>query len=508
MVVIDQLRADFVSRLEDRFGKGGFKYLIDNGTWYKNARYEHITTLTAVGHATLFTGATPADHGIVGNYWLDKKTGKVVKTMEKDGKIGPKQLIGSTISDELALAFDRQSRVFSVSLKDRGAILPAGYLGKAFWYDKKTGGFQTGEYYYKKPPQWLTAWNNLKKADQYKNRSWELLQEKSVYIYGKSDDRPEEKPYNETPEHKRTVVFPHSLANFEKEELYRQLCFTPFADELTVDFACFILKEEKLGQGAFTDMLTVSLSVTDYIGHTWGPASLEYEDNLLHVDAALAKLFGLINNTIGLNKTLIVVTSDHGCDLIPEYRQRLGMVAGRIDSADFKKVVNAALQKEYNTKENFVLGFRNPSIFLDLQVVEKLKLDIREVERIAVDAVMQVEGIAFAVSRSDMLAGKFPDLPLLRKMKLVFHPERSGNILVVQQPFWFLYHVHDQDSAMHGAPYSYDNHVPVFFVGAGIKNQEVYRLVRPRDIAATIALKLGIQAPSGSSGTPLIEALQ
>ena len=508
MVVIDQLRADSVSRLANRFGKGGFKYLIDNGIWYKNARYEHITTLTAVGHATLFTGATPADHGIVGNYWFDKKTGEVVKTVEKNGMIGPMQLIGSTISDELVLAFDRQSRVFNVSLKDRGAILPGGYLGKAFWYDKKTGGFQTGEYYYKKSPQWLTIWNNLKKVDQYKDRSWELLQEQSTYIYAQSDHRPEEKPYNETPEHKRTVVFPHSLANFEKEEFYRQLCFTPFADELTVDFACHVLKEEKLGRGAFTDMLTVSLSVTDYVGHTWGPASLEYEDNLLHVDAALAKLFGFIDKTIGLNKTLIVVTGDHGGDLNPDYRQRLGMAAGRIDPADFTRVVNAALQEKYGVQDNFVIGFRNPSIFLDLQVVEQLKLDIKEVERIAVEAVMEVEGIAFAVSRSDMLAGRFPDLPLLREMKLVFHPERSGNILVVQKPFWFLYHVHDEDAAMHGAPYSYDNHVPLFFVGPGINKQEVFRLVRPRDIAATIALKLGIQAPSGSSGIPLIEVLQ
>jgi len=517
MVVIDQLRADIVTRLEHRFGKGGFRYLIDNGMWYKNARYEHVTTLTSVGHATLFTGATPAEHGIVGNYWLDKETGEVIKTMEGSDPqdpsrkiMGPMQLIGTTIGDELVLAFDRQSRVFCVSIKDRGAILPGGYLGKAFWYNNKTGEFQTGVYYYKNDPQWLTAWNKLRKADQYKSRAWDLLQEKSAYIFGKSDNRPEEKPYNEPPEFNRTVVFPHSLETYKDQEYYNQLCFTPFGDALTVDFACYVLKEEKLGQGVFTDMLTVSLSVTDLIGHVYGPCSLEYEDNVLHVDAALAKLFRIVDETVGLNRTLIVVTADHGVDLIPEYRERLGMFAGRIDPADFVNVINRALKNKFSLKEdkNFVMGFRNPSIYLDMEAVRTLKSDIREVEAVAAEAVMGIPGIAFAVTRTDMLKGNLVDTPILGKLKTVFHPERSGNILVLQEPFWFLYHVHDKDAAMHGAPYSYDNHVPLFFVGPGIRHREVYRLVRPRDIAATVALKLGIGAPSGSSGTPLLEVLQ
>ena len=518
MVVIDQLRADIVTRLEDRFEKEGFRYLIENGIWYKNARYDHVTTLTAVGHATLFTGATPAEHGIVGNYWLDRDTGKVIKTVEwpdpqdpSQKIMGPKKLIGSTIGDELALAFDRQSRVFSVSIKDRGAILPGGYLGKAFWYNNKTGGFQTGKYYYKNEndPRWLTTWNKQKKADQYKSRTWELLQEKSAYIFGKSDNRPEEKRYNDPPEFNRTAVFPHSLEMYKDQEYYNQLCFTPFGDALTVDFACYVLKEENLGQGAFTDMLTVSLSVTDLIGHAYGPCSLEYEDNVLHVDAALAKLFRVVDETVGLNQTLIVVTADHGVDLIPEYRERLGMTAGRIDPADFENVINKALKKKFNLKENknFFMGFRNPSIYLDMEAVRTLKADTREVEATAAEAVMGIPGIAFAATRTGMLKGNLVDTPTPRKLKTVFHPERSGNILVLQEPFWILYHVHDEDAAMHGAPYSYDTHVPLFFVGPGIRHRVVYRLVRPRDIAATVALKLGIGAPSGSSGTPLIEVL-
>lgn len=501
-IVIDQLPAEMISQLENRLGNGGFKYLINNGVWYKNAAYPYVTTLTAVGHATLFTGAVPAEHGIVGNSWLDRQTGAPVKIVD------PSLLTATTIGDELILAFDNQSRVFGVSIKDRGAILPSGYLGKAFWYNEKNGEFRTSDYYYKNStfPQWLTNWNKLKKPDQYKNSSWELLYDRSTYIHGNNDNRPEEKPYNEP--NLRSSTFPHSLADYKDNSFYNQLCFTPFADELTADFACFLLENEKLGQGKYTDMLIVSLSMSDYIGHAYGPESLEYEDNLLRIDATLARLFKAIDRTVGLNHSLIVVTSDHGGDMIPEYRSRLGIPVGRINPENFKIVINRVLQKKYKTKEDFVFGFRNPSIYLNLGLVEKLKLDISEVERTAADAVMQVDGIAFAVTRSELLKGNVPDTPMADKLKIVFHPKRSGNILLYQEPCWFLYHVYDQDSAMHGSPYTYDTHVPVFFAGVGIRRKVVYRAVSPLDIVATIAIKIGINAPPAASNNIMTEIFE
>jgi predicted AlkP superfamily pyrophosphatase or phosphodiesterase len=513
MVVVDQLRADAVSRLEHRFGEGGFRYLMQKGVWYKNARYRHCTTLTAVGHATIFTGAAPADHGIVGNYWLDRFTGKVISSVENKC---PGQLTATTIGDELVLASGHRSRVFSVSIKDRGAILPGGYLGKAFWYDKTTGGFQTWPHYYKTPPAWLTAWNNEKRADRFRKMKWAPLNDLSTYIYGNDDDRDEEKTYNKP--YKRGAAFPHSLEKFKDDEFYRQLPFTPFADELTFEFARHAATSEKLGRGEWPDMLTVSFSVTDYVGHAYGPCSLEYEDNILRLDITLRKLFRFIDETVGLDRTLIVLTGDHGVDLSPEYRQRLGMVAGRIDPAEMKRRVNEALRTKYREslkKEkiadaedvNFFLGFRNPSVYLDLGAVEKFKLDIGEVEQAAADALMEMEGIAFAVTRSRLLRGNVPDTRVLQTVMAVFHPKRSGSVLIVQEPFWFMYHVHDDDTAMHGAPYSYDNHVPVFFSGPGMRRREVYRLVRPRDIAASVALTLGIEAPSGSPGSPLLEVI-
>jgi predicted AlkP superfamily pyrophosphatase or phosphodiesterase len=499
MIVIDQLRADMVSRLENRFGEGGFRYLMEKGAWYKNARFRHCTTLTAVGHATIFTGAIPADHGIVGNNWIDRKSGKVISSVEN---MSPSQLTSTTISDQLILASGNRSRVFNVSLKDRGAILPGGFLGKAFWYNRKNGKFITSPFYYKKIPQWLDEWNNLKKVDQYRNKKWELLKEISTYIYGSQDDRNEETTYTGL-----SAVFPHSLA-YQDDKYYIQLCNTPFADELTLELLIHLVNAEKVGQGSVTDLLTVSFSATDCIGHAYGPCSLEYEDNLLRVDATLARLFQFIDSTVGLRKTLIVLTGDHGVDLIPEFRQRLSMPAGRLDPKKMKKQVNDALQEKYKTNEDFVVGLRNPSIYLDLQVVEKLKLDLMEVERAAVEVLLKMEGIGFAVSRSDLLKGNLPDTPILKSLEKAFHPKRSGNILIIQEPFWFMYHVHDKDSSMHGSPFSYDTHVPVFFCGPGIKKRTVYRLVCPGDIAPTISLKLGIEAPSGSSGKPLVEILK
>ncbi|MCK4762558.1 MAG: alkaline phosphatase family protein [Candidatus Aminicenantes bacterium] len=508
VIVVDQLRADLIMQLEDRFGPGGFRYLIDKGVWYKNAHYSHVTTLTAVGHATIFTGAIPADHGIVGNYWLNRRSGEVIASIgaavpgDPARKIlGPQQLTADTIGDELVLASGEKSRVFCVSVKDRGAILPGGFLGKAFWYSKDTGGFHSGEYYYKTAPSWLAGWNRLKKADRYKDKKWQILKDKSTYIYGDNDNRGEEKTYNVYFNHR--AEFPYSLP--DNKDFYSLLRFTPYADELTRDFACYLLQAEKLGQGDFIDMLSISFSVTDFVGHTFGPCSLEYEDNLLQLDVTLAKLFQFVDKTVGLDKTLVVLTGDHGVDLIPEYRQRLGMPAGRIGPPDFDRAINAVLRKKYNSKENFVLGFRNPSIYLNLPLLEKLKLNTAEVEAAAAAAVMEMEGIAFAATRSDMLRGGLPGVPALEKLRNVFHPSRSGNILVMQEPFWFLYHVHDEDAAMHGSAFSYDTHVPIFFAGPGIRRGVVYRRVSPRDIAPTISLKLGIGLPSSASGEPLLE---
>ena len=471
MIVVDQLRADLISRLKHRYGEGGFRYLLDSGVWFRNAQYRHAPTLTGPGHATVFTGGTPSDHGILGNYWFDRHTGEYYKSVHNDS---PKLLTSTTIGDQMILGSGGKTRVFSISIKDRGAILPGGYMGKAFWYNTKNGQFRTSDYYYKNPPAWLKQWNNKKVPDSYRNKVWNLLHPKSTYIYSQQDDRPEEKLYSQG----MSNTFPHIL-NYPDEKLYWFLGYTPYADRMTLDFARHVMEAEKIGQGEGMDLLTISLSVTDFIGHVYGPNSLEYEDNHLWLDRNLADFFKYIDRVVGLKNTMIVLSADHGIDFIPEYRKRLGYPAGRIGEPQFVKAVNDALQKKYKSNEKFVYGFRNPSIYFNLQVLEKLGIDEEEAEKVALKSVWKLEGVELAVTRSDMMRGHFPATMTGKRLAAAFHPRRSGNILVVQQPFWYMYHVHDTDGTMHASPYSYDSHVPILFSGPGIARKVIYRTVHP-----------------------------
>lgn len=513
-ITVDQLRGDMPLRFKNRFGSSGFRYLMDRGVNYTNAHYGHSTTFTAVGHATLYTGGYAAQHGLAGNDWYNKATGKRVYCVEDDrhGLIGkkpkahkgtsPLNLTSTTIGDELVISSGGSSRAFGVSIKDRGAILAAGHLGKAYWYSSGTGKFVTSTYYNDAYPAWVTAWNAANHADRYKDKKWTLLKDRATYVYKDSDDRPSEKSY-----YKLGRTFPHTLANEKASSFYKGLRFTPMGDELTLDFAKELMKQEKVGQGAATDFMSISFSATDYLGHAFGPNSLEAEDNLLRTDELLANLFAFIDKTVGLDKTLIVLSSDHGVDAVPEYKKSLNFDAGRHYPKKFIEQVNKALQQRFNTDRNLVAAFWNPSLYLDLDAVKSLNVDVSVVEKALVDEILKVDGIALAMTRTDLLSGKITDTPITRKVQLAFHPKRSGNVLIVQNQFWYLYPNADQFSAMHGSPYEYDTYVPIMVVGPGVKAQTVSRPVGPEDIAATIAAHLGIKPPSGSVGRPLDEAL-
>jgi predicted AlkP superfamily pyrophosphatase or phosphodiesterase len=255
-------------------------------------------------------------------------------------------------------------------------------------------------------------------------------------------------------------------------------------------------------------MLAVSFSVTDYIGHAFGPNSLEAEDNLLRLDVTLADFFAYIDATVGLANSLIVLSSDHGIDAIPEYKQSLGLAAGRHYPEQFMARVNAGLKQRFNTEADLVITFWNPSLYLDLAQVEKLSVPVETVERALVEEILKVPGFAFAVTRTDLLAGRLTDQPLLHKLQRAFHPTRSGNVLIVQDPFWYLYPNPDEFAAMHGSPYAYDTYVPIMFAGPGIGQRTISRLVGPEDIATTVTSYLGTDPPSGSVGEPLVEVLE
>jgi predicted AlkP superfamily pyrophosphatase or phosphodiesterase len=521
-ITVDQLRGDLPMRFRQRFGAGGFRYLMEKGIHYTNANYQHANTETAVGHATLATGADPSRHGIVANDWIDQKTESNVYCTE-DGRhhilgsqpkphqgVSPRNLLVSTIGDELVVNNAGRSRVFSVSVKDRGAILPGGHAGKAFWFSKSSGQFVTSTYYYDDYPEWVEQWNAAKPADRYKGKSWRLLQDRSAYIAGSMDDRPYEAAFAELGR-----TFPHALGDGSAKHFYLLLTLTPMGDELTLDFAKALIDHEKIGRGHATDYLAVSFSSTDYIGHLFGPSSLETEDNILRLDRVLADLFQYVDKRIGLANTLIVLSADHGAPEAPEYMAQYGMATGRFPLDWFKKgspLANALTQRF--GRDDLVAVHSHPYLYLNLDAVKMAKLNVEEVERFVALEMMKQNGIAYAMTRSDLLAGRITESPIQNQIRRSFHPTRSGNIHMVPEHYWFLHSTEEAEkmgiekiAAIHGSPWKYDTYVPIFFAGQGLPAGTTSRPVGPQDIAATIAAYLDIKPPSGSVGIPLAEVL-
>jgi hypothetical protein len=435
-ITVDQLRGDLPMRFKDRLGKGGFRYLLESGTHYNNAHYQHANTETAVGHATLATGADPSRHGIVANDWIDQDTGEFVYNTE-DGRhhiigsqpkphegVSPRNLLATTIGDELVVDSGGQSRVFSVSVKDRGAILPGGHVGKAFWFSKSSGRFVTSTYYYDDYPEWVKQWNAAKPADRYKGKTWDLLHDRSSYIAGNIDDRPSEAAFAELGR-----TFPHALGDGSAKYFYLILTLSPMGDELTLNFAKSLIENEKIGQGNATDYLAISFSSTDYIGHLFGPSSLETEDNILRLDQVLAELFQYVDQKIGLDETLVVLSADHGAPEAPEYMAEHGMETGRFPLDWFKKgsPLSDALKKRFG-RDDLVAVHSHPYLYLNLDAIADARLNMEEVERFVALEMMKVPGIAYAMTRSDLLAGRITESPVHKSGAVFIQPVQATSI--------------------------------------------------------------------------------
>lgn len=520
-ITVDQLRGDLPGRFADRLPEGGFRYLMEKGTWYTDAHYLHANTETAAGHASLATGADPSRHGIVANDWIDQKTGEFVYNTEDErhhiiGRdptahegVSPRKLLASTISDELSVHNGGRSRAFSVSVKDRGAILPGGHAGKAFWFSKSSGTFVTSTYYYDDYPEWVKEWNGAKPADAFKGKTWDLLHDRETYVFGQMDDRPYEadlKPLG--------GVFPHSLGG-DTKYFYLLLTLTPVGDELTLDFAKALIRNEKLGQNdhGVPDYLQISFSSTDYIGHLFGPSSLETEDNILRLDRTLADFFKFIDERIGLDQTLIVLTGDHGAPEAPEYMAEQGLSTGRFAFDWFKTEgpLTESLQKKFG-RSDLISGHSHPYLYLNLDAIGSAGLNVSDVEHFVADELIKIPGIAYAQTRSDLLAGRITESPVQNQIRRSFHPTRSGNIHIVPEQYWFLHSTEEAEkmgiaaiAAIHGSPWAYDTYVPIFFAGSKVPAQVIRRRVSPIDIAPTVTSYLGVKPPSGSVGTVLWE---
>lgn len=525
-ITVDGLRGDLLSRYGDRFGPGGFRYLLDNGIAFTDAHYGHANTETIVGHATLATGAHPSEHGMVGNVWYDRENGELAYNIEDpdhpilptrdDAATGtqidpaqkrsrtsgrsPVSLLASTLGDELWLHTAGKSRVYGISGKDRSAVAMAGHAGKAFWYSTDTGDFQTSRYYYDTYPEWVSSWNAKEQARALAGREWSLLNDQSTYLLASSDDRPFE---TDLKGYKR--VFPHPLGSPDDGLFFTRVLVSPEGDRLAADFAKALMQAEGLGSGDATDYLSVSFSGVDAVNHFFGPSSLENEDVVLQLDRTLADFLRFVDEKVGLDRTLIVLSADHGMPEAPEVLAPQGMKVGRIDPSDIVDLADAATKRKFGTDVSFVKSFFRPYLYLDANAIGKADLDQELVEQTIAEEIMTNDGIALAVSMKSLPT--LQNTATLERIRNNHHPDRSGDVYVVQKPYWFLQEG-NEIAVMHGSPWRYDTYVPIIFSGVGLRGRTVNRPVRQVDIAPTLAAVLGIKPPSSTSGEPLVEVLE
>ena len=521
-ITVDGLRADLLSRYSERFGEGGFRYLKQNGVVFANAHYQHANTETIVGHSTLATGAQPSVHGMIGNVWLDAETGELAYNIEdaefpllpsrEQAKTGaqvdpaqklarsqgrsPRALLAETFADKLKAYTGGKAKIFAVSGKDRGAVALAGKAGKAFWVSTNSGDFITSSYYYDAYPNWVTSWNKERKAESLADTKWTLLNDSDTYLLAHQDDRP-----YETDLRGYGRVFPHQFGGVDDKLLYTQVITSPHGDSLTADFAGHLLVSEQLGRDRTPDYLAASFSGVDAVNHFFGPSSLETEDMLLQLDRTLAKLLALVDKQVGLKHTLIVLSADHGMAELPEYKTEQGFDAGRLTS-DVVLASATRIGKQLYSSDDLVKFYYRPFVYLDEDVISAAGLQKEQVASAIAQALTRERGIYLAITPADV--EQSPDSRLLHQIRNNLHPIRSGDIYVVQDPYWFNF---DKGpvAGMHGSPWNYDTHVPVIFAGAGMKAKMVYRRIQPADVAPTLSALLGMSPPASAQGTVLPE---
>jgi predicted AlkP superfamily pyrophosphatase or phosphodiesterase len=529
-ITVDQFRGDLPTRYFDRLGKGGLRYLLEKGIHYNNAHHAHANTETIVGHVTLATGAHPAAHGMIGNIWFDRTTGVTTYNIEdpsvslltegadidaeteidptqkaatSDGR-SPRAILTTTFSDELASLTGGKAKIFGVSVKDRGAVSMAGHTGKAFWFSKATNQFVTSSYYYDEYPQWVVDWNAKKFPEGYADAAWELLHPIDAYLFGDRDDQAWE---SQLGGYGRT--FPHQFTTPENPYFSTFLTISPVGDQMTTDFAKTVIEKEGLGDDDITDYLGVSYSATDYIGHFFGPSSLESEDNVLQLDRTLADLLAYVDREVGLDNTLIVLSADHGAPEAPGYLKSLGIPADYVSPDEWGTTpVVARIKKKFGIKGKMIEGYDHPYVYLTSDIINDPAIDLAALEATIAKELVTFPGVSYAVPSTSLERGTFPDNEMTRAILKNYNAARSGNVYVVFNPGWF---INDLDglsvAVVHGSPWRYDTFVPIIFAGNGIKAQSVSRRVHTVDVAITLATVVGSKPPSGAAGEVLLEVV-
>ena len=510
-IVVDQMRYDYISRFWNGYSEGGFKRLVKEGFNFKNNHYNYAPTSTGPGHASVYTGTTPASHGIIGNDWYDKEIGASVYcaadntyasvgTASAAGQMSPKQLLTTTISDQLKLHTQSRSKVIAIALKDRGAVLPGGHTADAaYWFHgKEEGSWISSTFYMETLPSWVTQFNS-KVPQQYK-KPWDLLKSEKAYTQSGSDKNNYEGAYRgET-----AAVFPHDLVSlWEANGAYDILKATAYGNSLTTDFALAALKGENLGKGVDTDFLAISFSSTDYVGHQFGVNSREIEDTYYRLDLDLERLLKALDAQVGPGNYSLFLTADHAAVQVPSYLKDLKIPSGYFDSKVFKEKLNAYVADQFGS-EDLIENISNYQVFLNRGLVAQLDIDLKGMQEDLAQFILQDSAVERTYTAHQMWGGEYTKgIPYI--LQNGYNPKRSGDVLFVLKPAVISY---SRTGSTHGSPQIYDTHTPLLFYGKGFKRGASYERSEIPDIAPTLAAMLGIAFPNGTTGKPLTQVLE
>lgn len=511
-IIVDQMRQEYFYRFGERFGEGGFKRFTDQGFMMTNGHYNYIPTYTGPGHASVYTGTTPATHGIIANNWYVKQLGRAIYCAEDstvsnvagspaNGEISPRNMLTTTITDELRFATNKRSKVVGLAIKDRGASLPAGHTGDAYWYDDLTGDFMTSTYYYDSLtlPKWVSEFNSKKLPDTYLKETWNTLYPIDTYKNSIADNNDFEGPFIG----KSTPTFPYNLDSLKADNGgYGLVSSSPYGNSLTLDFAYAAIEGEKLGQRGETDFLAVSFSSPDYIGHRFGPPSIEVEDTYLRLDQELAEFFDYLDKTLGKDQYLVFISADHGVAEVPSYSVSENVPGGNFNSGMFMNQLRGFTTAMYG-EGNWVLNFSNEQVFLNRDLAREKKIDFEQMQREIAEYSLRFRGVKEAYTAFDLRNQEFTkNRPHLLQMG--YNHKASGDVLFVLEPAWL---AGGQRGTTHGSGYSYDTHVPIAFYGWGIKPGQSSTYTTVTDIAPTLSILLKTRMPNGTTGQPIKEII-
>jgi predicted AlkP superfamily pyrophosphatase or phosphodiesterase len=506
-IVVDQMRYDYLSRFYNKFGDGGFKRMMREGFNCKNNHFNYIPTYTGPGHASIYTGTTPKYHGIIGNNWYDKGIKKSVYCAQDDsiksigtdsdaGQMSPYRMLTTTFGDENRLFTQMRGKTIGISLKDRGAILSAGHTANAaYWFHgANEGHWISSSFYMNELPKWVKEFNDSQTVESY-FKVWDTYYHIDTYEESGSDFNDFEKGFKG----KETATFPYDLAVLKvKNGGVEILKSTPFGNSITTDFALAAIEGEQLGQDNITDVLTISYSSTDYIGHNFGVNSKEVEDVYIRLDKELERMFHAFDEKVGTGNYTVFLTADHGAIDVPAYLQSVKIQAGYVDNNEKKEAFADFMIKTFGASD-LVENISNNQIFLNREKIKALDLDLDDVQEAVVNEQITYNNIYKAYTATTMGSNEFTE-GIEALLYMGYNQKRSGDVLLVDDPAYISY---GKTGSTHGSGLNYDTHVPLLFFGKGIKHGETVQKTEITDIAPTMSALLGISFPNGAVGQPL-----